>query len=173
MAIPRCALVARLAGERAPTAPEGWVKRESRRTASKLQTSVACLAVPAFPRVCQLPHAALCTTIGDRYRTRKVRTVMDRSILIYMDYEIAADAEGYLRADRRERDLTLLRAIRLQSFGRTRLAYPHAERMPASVYARAYILSSNSVRNKSRPTERVPIPCSPTPNCRGHPCSCA
>ena len=58
---------------------------------------------------------------------------MDRPIPKYLDYMFGVDAEACLRAERRERDLTLLRAIRLQSFGATRSAYLHAESMPTSV----------------------------------------
>ena len=96
---------------------------------------------------------------------------MERPIPKYLDYLFGVDAEACLRVERRERDLTLLRAIRSQSLGPARSADLHAESVPTSVHARADILSSNIVRNKSRRTERMPIPCSPTPNCRGHPCS--
>jgi hypothetical protein len=96
---------------------------------------------------------------------------MDRPIPKFLNYMLGVDAEACLRVERRERDLTLLRAICSQSFGPTRTIYLHAKSMSAAVHARSDILLSNIVRNKSGRTERVPIPCSPTPNCRGHPCS--
>ncbi len=168
MAIPHSALVSRLAGERATRAPEGWVRYFVRADGKPPAPSLPLPLFPAFAN-CHAPRFR--TTIGDRYRTRKVSAVMDRPIPKYLDCIFGVDAEACLRVERRERDLTLLRAIRSQSFGPTRTIYLHAESMSATVHARADILFSNIVRNISRRTERVPIPCSPTPNCRGHPCS--
>ena len=131
----------------------------------------AAFSFPLFPAFANCQPVLLRATIGDHCCKRKVRAVMDRPIPKYLDYIFGADAEACLRVERRERDLTLLRAIRSQSFGPAHSAYLYAESKSTSVYARADILSPNIVRNKSRRTERVPIRCSAPPNCRGHPCS--
>lgn len=94
---------------------------------------------------------------------------MDRPIPKYLDYVIGMDELASLRTERRERDFALLRAIRLQSFGPPRPLYLHAECIQMAVHAHVDVLSSK-VSAESRRAERMPIPCSPTPNCRGHPC---
>jgi hypothetical protein len=101
----------------------------------------------------------------------KENAVMKRPISKYLDYVICADPEAWLHAERQERDRTLLQAIRLQSFGPTQPAYLQAESMPTSAHARADIVFAHDVYPKPLRSEREPIPCSPTPNCRGHPCN--
>ena len=96
---------------------------------------------------------------------------MERPISKYLDHMLGVDAEACLRAERRDRDFTLLRAIRTQSFALTRPAYLHAESTLTAVHAHTDMLFANIVRRYSRTAVRAPIPCSPTPNCRGHPCS--
>ena len=96
---------------------------------------------------------------------------MDRPIPRYLDYLIAVSAESITLPPQRERDLMLLRAIRLQSFGPMRLDMVRGGSPEKGVCTGTDIPPSNNVAANIHWTERVPIPRPPTPNCRGHPCN--
>ena len=96
---------------------------------------------------------------------------MDRPIPKFLDYLIAVSAEPITLPPQRERDLMLLHAIRLQSFGPMRLDIVRGESPTESVRTGTDIPLSNNVGANIHWTERVPILRQPTPKCRGRPCS--
>jgi hypothetical protein len=87
---------------------------------SSSQTSRACLAVPPFSRVSQLPADPIAHDHERSSLQARKDAVMDRPIPRYIDYLIAVSAESITLPPQPERDLLLLHAIRLQSFGPTR-----------------------------------------------------
>jgi hypothetical protein len=96
---------------------------------------------------------------------------MDRGIPKFLNYLIAIDAEPIALPSQRERDLLILRAIRLQSFGPMRPVIVRGESPEKGVCTGTDIPPSNNVGDNMHWTERVPFPRPPTPNCRGRPCS--
>jgi hypothetical protein len=96
---------------------------------------------------------------------------MDRPIPRYLDYLIAVGAEPITLPPQRERDVLLLHAIRLQSFGPMRPVIMRGESPEKGVFTGTDIPPSNNVGDNMHWTERVPFPRPPTPKCRGHPCS--
>ena len=134
-------------------------------------TSRARLALPAFSRVSPLPLGLIAhDDRGSSLQARK-DAVMHRPITKYLDYLIAVGAEPVALPPQRKRDLLLLRAIHLQSFGPMRPIIARGESPEKGVCTGTDIPPSNKIDANIQWTERVPIPCSPTPNCRGHPCS--
>jgi hypothetical protein len=135
------------------------------------QASRGCLPVPAFSRVSQLPVGLIAhDDRGSSLQARK-DAVMDRPIPKFLNYLIAIDAEPVALPSQRERDLLILRAIRLQSFGPMRPVIVRGESPEKGVRTGTDIPSSNNVGDNMHWTERVPFPRPPTPNCRGHPYS--